>query len=660
MYVFLPFFLLSFLLQQLQLHFDREHFVCHEPECLMARFVVFENEIDLRGHEISVHGQSLAPGGSTKIRLEFRVRRDGDSSFSHANQRVPDDDEFNFGLDGSEAFVPESISGEEEDGENQIRSGNIEHQQENEQAITHVAHAERTAQFRTEAARLRATRQLNDGNDEDDFPSLENSVSTGLSTTLWTSEKSAVVTRNNADPTAITEGNFPSLGVNTSVLARGRSGRGGINAVAKGNATATAQFSAMRLAASSTNNMNSTKETSYVYPSANSTNRAIINNNMQVPKLGSDDFPSLDAGMKKVDARSRVGRKVLNGGSSTAAAQFAAIRLESSKINHHSNTNLPSSSSFCSEEGTSKLMATPIKPPKISSENFPSLGGGWGKKCTTAASTGRNIGYHNVSTSSVGALTGSFRPAINQHQVKNTKKSSTSNTTKPSMKTRLEDFPSIDMKSSRIIKQKSQGMLDEKIAAARKNLPPSIQKSHHAHPTTVGRANTENGNSLPDLESKIMFPPTTLANTSDGKAQVSAIKEILGKPKFKNLKSLTRDFANGIVEPSAYINEAASLFEGGFKNRVFCSFMPGFISWCPNETASSEALVYLEKRKESNNINGSIDVSGSNSRKKQNIPISRSGANAPCATYSQGALSSTYQGQRNLKMSAPKKTNVWG
>merc|ERR1712238_255625 len=393
----------------------------------------------------------------------------------------------------------------------------------------------------------------------------------------------------------------------------------------------------MRLAASSTNNMNSTK-TSYVYPSANSTNRAIINNNMQVPKLGSDDFPSLDGGMKKVDARSRVGRKVLNGGSSTAAAQFAAIRLESSKINHHSNTYLPSSSSFCSEEGTSKLMATPIKPPKISSENFPSLGGGWGKKCTTAASTGRNIGYHNVSTASVGALTGSFRPAINQHQVKNTKKSSTSNTTKPSMKTRLEDFPSIDMKSSRIIKQKSQD----------------------AHPTTAGRANTENGNSLPDLESKIMFPPTTLANTSDGKAQVSAIKEILGKPKFKNLKSLTRDFANGIVEPSAYINEAASLFEGGFKNRVFCSFMPGFISWCPNETASSEALVYLEKRKESNNINGSIDVSGSNSRKKQNIPISRSGANAPCATYSQGALSSTYQGQRNLKMSAPKKTNVWG
>jgi hypothetical protein len=62
---------------RLETHFDRAHFMCHDRQCLEARFVVFENEIDLRAHENSVHGLSRGRGDS-KIKLEFRVRRDGE------------------------------------------------------------------------------------------------------------------------------------------------------------------------------------------------------------------------------------------------------------------------------------------------------------------------------------------------------------------------------------------------------------------------------------------------------------------------------------------------------------------------------------------------------------------------------------------------------
>ena len=36
---------------RLERHFDRDHYLCHDGQCLSARFVVFENEIDLRAHE---------------------------------------------------------------------------------------------------------------------------------------------------------------------------------------------------------------------------------------------------------------------------------------------------------------------------------------------------------------------------------------------------------------------------------------------------------------------------------------------------------------------------------------------------------------------------------------------------------------------------------
>ena len=108
---------------------------------LAARFVVFENEIDLRAHESNMHGTNRKDGG-TKIKLEFCFsRREGDQSTAQ-NQNVPTGDDFGYGLNG-EVFVPEALP--EQSQQRQL----------NEPLITNPLHAARTAELRQQAARVR-------------------------------------------------------------------------------------------------------------------------------------------------------------------------------------------------------------------------------------------------------------------------------------------------------------------------------------------------------------------------------------------------------------------------------------------------------------------------------------------------------------------------
>ena len=138
--------------EQLSFHFDREHFLCHDPQCLAARFVVFEHEIDLRAHELEVHGGSLQNRKNAKIQLEFKIHRSGYDG-SGIQQTVPSEEDFQYGLDGV-PFVPESLPA-----------------QENEPVMTDPTHAARTAEIRAEAQRIREQQRLEAEGDA--FPSLQ-------------------------------------------------------------------------------------------------------------------------------------------------------------------------------------------------------------------------------------------------------------------------------------------------------------------------------------------------------------------------------------------------------------------------------------------------------------------------------------------------------
>lgn len=79
----------------LEVHFSEEHLVCLEKECLERKFVVFENEIDLRDHEIQEHPGKLGKKGRL-IDIQFNyssksraASNSSNSSNSNISRKVP-------------------------------------------------------------------------------------------------------------------------------------------------------------------------------------------------------------------------------------------------------------------------------------------------------------------------------------------------------------------------------------------------------------------------------------------------------------------------------------------------------------------------------------------------------------------------------------------
>jgi len=186
--------------QSLEKHFDRSHFLCHDVQCLQARFVVFDNEIDLQAHERQVHGGTTA--GSSKIQLEFRTRRTGydGSGVEAQRQEVPSEEDFNYGLQG-EAFVPDALP--QSDG-----------------PTLHPLHLQRTAEFRAQSAQIRQQQeQESQGNA---FPTLqaatagtggteagEGQQALNIGWTAGTTAQRVAVRKKNAGE--VTESDFPAL-----------------------------------------------------------------------------------------------------------------------------------------------------------------------------------------------------------------------------------------------------------------------------------------------------------------------------------------------------------------------------------------------------------------------------------------------------------------
>ena len=176
----------------LEKHFDRQHWMCHDVQCLTARFVVFDNELDLRHHERQVHGGTST--GSSKIQLEFRVRRTG-AAQGDPNQEVPSEHDFNYSLAG-QAFVPQALPRQAD-------------------STLHPMHVQRTALLQEQAA---AIREANGISSAESFPVLGESEAAAAAAggdglrVGWAS--SAIMQRvgRQKPAGAVTEEDFPTLG----------------------------------------------------------------------------------------------------------------------------------------------------------------------------------------------------------------------------------------------------------------------------------------------------------------------------------------------------------------------------------------------------------------------------------------------------------------
>ncbi|KAJ3223366.1 hypothetical protein HK099_001242 [Clydaea vesicula] len=57
--------------KELELHFRTEHVICSERECLEKKFVVFDSDIDLKGHQIEAHGTYGKKGAVVDVNFSY-------------------------------------------------------------------------------------------------------------------------------------------------------------------------------------------------------------------------------------------------------------------------------------------------------------------------------------------------------------------------------------------------------------------------------------------------------------------------------------------------------------------------------------------------------------------------------------------------------------
>lgn len=71
----------------LEVHFQKEHYVCQDEECLEQKFVVFDNEVDLKAHQLEKHPNGLSKSARREARRIDMSHFDDARPFQQARDR---------------------------------------------------------------------------------------------------------------------------------------------------------------------------------------------------------------------------------------------------------------------------------------------------------------------------------------------------------------------------------------------------------------------------------------------------------------------------------------------------------------------------------------------------------------------------------------------
>ncbi|KAG7365227.1 hypothetical protein IV203_038430 [Nitzschia inconspicua] len=459
--------------KSMERHFDKQHFLCHDVQCLSARFMVFESELDLRAHELSIHGGTST--GSTKINLEFRTRRAGyDGSGREDQQSAPNDSDFNYDLDG-QAFVPDALPRQGSNTSTIANNANMT----NRNVQLHPLHVQRTEELRAHAAAVRQQHAIESQGES--FPTLQSSTAQAASSAPlvgWTTGTALQkVNQNNGSVGRITTEAFPSLPTSSAAggNAKKKAIRGDVGAARR-------QFAAMTTSA--------TQQTSW-----SGGNSAVASTPLSL------------------------GDRPLN----------AALSPPTASFNRQSN---------------------------LAADNFPALGPASGMRPAPYA-------------------------AANSHARKNLK-------APPPSINNSNNFPSFSLASGSAQKSNSTAP----------SIPSLNSYTHFPAPPTAAASKQQSmrqqilGDSKPQARTDNVLQ-MNMVSASAAKATVEEMKASLGPKKYKELKRLTKDFAGGQLAPEGYVDQSAALFDRGYADTDFWSYLSSLLESCPNEEASEHAMKYM-------------------------------------------------------------------
>lgn len=510
----------------LQRHFEKSHFPCPHPNCVEARFVVFSNELDLQAHLRTIHNDHSTYGKNTKINLEFRIRRSTDIEQPNNNNNNNDSGNSNYNIDG-QVFVPDSLSRQ---------------QQENEPVITHAAHAQRTAELRQEAQRIRSNQEQAQA-----FPSLSTNTNTttaglvGWNSNMVRANQSSRMSRENFpslpttnSSTTRTNIKTPMRNVPTNSLASMRLGH---RPQYPSSSSSTTSWSSSKPPSSLTSN--SVTSTATTVPRSNTTiaSRVATSTMNNRSNLAANNFPSLPTTTKATIATNK----------KTTTQSLA------SKLLKQQQQPTPPTTKLASWGANTKTSETRNSTKNLTLSNFPTLPAKT-KKSSTKKSLNVNQDY------AAAEAFFSKQQQLNTNKMNNHSELVRTSVAKGALSSTMA------MPSSSIVTQQQD---NRKMAAKSK-------------PTNKQIASTKDNKHYPSL--------TTPAS---GKELVTEMKSTMGPTKYKQLKKWTQQLAQQNINGQFYIDNACTLFDDGILDDLFWNYIPPLLQSCPSHTAQ-QALSYME------------------------------------------------------------------
>ncbi len=275
------------------------------------------------------------------------------------------------------------------------------------------------------------------------------------------------------------------------------------------------------------------------------------NRNRNVGEVNQESFPTLPTNTSNSNKK----KKAIRGNIGATRRQFAAMSTSANNPQQQAATWGASSSS-----ASATVTRQMNRQSDLSAANFPSLGG---------PSTTRAV------------ATPSYPP-----------RRAMGSAPPPSMNS-ASDFPSMSAASSisRATKKKAPPSMNSVMDFP---APPSAKPA--SKPSLRQQMFGETQDRKPPPENNFL-QADNLVSAASAKATVEDMKASLGQKNFKQLKKLTKTFAQDQVAPEGYVDQAATLFDRGYEDADFWAYLPSLLQSCPNQGSAQHALKYMNSLK---------------------------------------------------------------
>ena len=304
------------------------------------------------------------------------------------------------------------------------------------------------------------------------------------------------------------------------------------------------------------------------------TRTRLATHNRQAGKVTEEDFPTLPTSSAPTNKK----RSNIRGNIGATRRQFAAMSTAPSP-SHPSFSNAaatrtaqPARTSY----GTPSAARVGNRQSDLEPGNFPSLGPASSSSSRPQYTAATALGKKNMKIQQGGGWNSTASaPVLNS----------------------ASDFPSMPGSIAPVVrptKQNQKPAVQKPPSMSNAELFPSLSSAPAAsNPNTVRNQVMGNRNNNHPQANSNMLQGNLASTSASAKASIEEMKGSLGPKRFKELKKLTKTFSENQLSSEGYVDQCAALFDKGYADPDFWSFLPSLLESTPNQEASERALIYM-------------------------------------------------------------------